>query len=308
MKIVSFFVSIVSVLSAEEVCDESGVSLLQHSVRTIRKAEEAMNAPPGDPPPGVVARIAARRERRRAERAAGRGPSDLSPAQLERRRARRRAKRQAQRAGHIAASRHFADGGDCDTCAAQCNAIFNDEFKDCMIREDCQPWQKEDGPAANKCAKRCDRAGNWKREPCIRKCECDVDLIGSSSKVTTKKKFDEEVDWADGHHRCRNIEIGSISTCTSLTEASDSPAYDSIKKCAKAAEQAGADTFNFFRTAKEYGKCSLRQCGGPDLQIARAPAEPEAPAGRGNWKVFSTHCPAPPEDQRNDNGGDESSR
>lgn len=273
---------------------------MQHSVRTIRKVDD----PPGPPPPGVAERFAARRERRRAERAAGRSPSDLSPQQLERRRARRRAKRQAKRQARASGQAHFNDGGACDTCAAKCTAIFNDEFKECMIRENCQPWQKEDGAAAGKCAKRCDRSANWLREPCIRECQCDVDLLGRGSK--TIKKSDEF--WAEGHHRCRAVPLGSMSSCTSIAEHTDSSQYDSIKKCAKAAVQAGANTFNFFRTSKEFGKCSLRQCSGGDLQAVVAPPPTEAPAGRGNWKVFSTFCDAPTVDQRNDNGADESSR
>merc|ERR550514_1596731 len=151
-----------------------------------RKVEGVVSGPPGEPPPGTAERIAARRERRRQERAANRGPSDLSPEQVERRRARRRAKRQAKRAAHAAGQAHFNDGGTCDTCAAKCTAIFDDEYKDCVIREGCRPWQKEDGPAADRCNKRCDRSANWVREPCIRACQCDVDLLGRDAKITKK--------------------------------------------------------------------------------------------------------------------------
>jgi len=399
MKTVALWVSLVGVVCSQDVQpDESGMSLLQHSARPIRKANENLDDPPGPPPPGVAERQAARREARRAQRVAGAqwedsGVADgeaarnASPAQIERRRARRQAKRQAKRAGHAAATRHFADGGECDTCAAKCTALFNDEFKTCMIREDCQPWTKEDGAPPDKCARRCDRGGNWLREPCIRKCECDVDLIGATSAVTktssqkteadlqkkvqdleasksnsqkteadllkkvndleasksnsqkteadllkkvkdlegshtssgkesekqlndlkTKSKNTDNYDWADAHHRCKAVPIGSMSGCTSLAEDANSPAYDSIKKCAKAAVDAGADTFNFYRTSKEYAKCSLRQCGSGDLQVTRAPPSAEPPAGHGNWKVFSTFCLAPPIDQRDDNGEDTTSR
>lgn len=306
MKLVALFASVVGVICSEEVVDESGVSLLQHSVRTIRKAEELVEDPPGPPPPGVAERIAARREARRAERAAGREPSDLSPEQLERRRARRRARRQAKRAAQAAGQAHFNDGGTCDTCAAKCTAIFDDEFKDCIIREGCQPWQKEDGPATGKCQRRCDRSANWLREPCIRACQCDVDLIGRDTKVT--KKVDKKADWAEGHHRCRSVPLGSMSTCTSIAEHENNPQFDSIKKCAKAAVQSGANTFNYYRTSKEWAKCSLRQCTSGDLQIAPSSPMPEAPAGRGTWKVFSTFCDAPPADAQSDTGADESSR
>jgi len=306
MKLVALFAAVVGVICSEEVVDESGVSLLQHSVRTIRKAEEIVEDPPGPPPPGVAERIAARREQRRAERAAGRDPSNLSPDQIERRRARRRAKRQAKRAAQAAGEAHFNDGGTCDTCAAKCTAIFNDEYKDCVIREGCRPWLKEDGNAADKCNKRCDRSANWLREPCIRACQCDVDLLGRDAKII--KKADKKANWAEGHHRCRSAPLGSVSTCTSIADHVNSPQYDSIKKCAKAAVQAGANTFNFFRTSKEWGKCSLVQCTSGDLKLQNAPPSPEAPAGRGTWKVFSTFCDAPPVDQRSDTGSDESSR
>jgi len=307
MKTVAFWVSLVGMVCSQETpTDESGMSLLQHSARPIRKTNENLDDPPGPPPPGVAERQAARREARRAARAEG-TQSNASPEQIERRRARRQAKRQAKRDGHAAASRHFADGGDCDTCASKCNALFDDEVKACLIRENCRPWQKEDGSPPDKCAKRCDRGANWLREPCIRKCECDVDLIGATSAVTKSKNTDT-YDWADGHHRCRAVPIGSMSGCTSLAEDNSSPEYDSIKKCAKAAVDRGADTFNFYRTSKEYAKCSLRQCGSGDLQVIQAPPSAEAPAGHGNWKVFSTFCAAPPVDQRNDNGGDMTSR
>jgi len=310
MKLVALFASVVGVICSEEVADESGVSLLQHSVRTIRKTEELVDEPPGPPPPGVAERIAARRESRRQERAAGRAagrePSDLSPEQLERRRARRRAKRQAKKAAQAAGQAHFGDGADCDTCATKCTAIFNDEIKDCLIRESCQPWQKEDGAAVGHCQKRCDRSANWIREPCIRACQCDVDLIGRDAKVT--QKVDKKADWAEGHHRCRSVPLGAISTCTSIAEHDNNPQFDSIKKCAKAAVQSGANTFNYYRTSKEWAKCSLRQCTSGDLQAGPAAPMAEAPAGHGTWKVFSTFCDAPAADQRSDTGDDESSR
>lgn len=306
MKLVALFASVVGVICTEEVVDESGVSLLQRSVRTIRKAEEVVDDPPGPPPPGVAQRQAARREQRRLARAAGRGPSDLSPEQLERRRARRRARRQARRAAQAAGQANFGDGGTCDTCASKCTAIFNDEFKECIIREGCQPWEKEDGPAVGKCQKRCDRSANWLREPCIRACNCDALLIEGNAKTT--KKVDKKVTWAEGHHRCRAVPLGSVSTCTEIGNHENNPQFDSIKKCAKAAVQSGANTFNFYRTSKEWGKCSLRQCVGGDLQIGPSEKKAEAPAGRGTWKVFSTFCDAPPADQQSETGGDESSR
>jgi len=304
MKTVGFLLSIVGVVCSEDVVDESGVSLLQHNVRTIRKTEAAVDDPPGPPPAGVAERQAARRERRRAARQAARqeggGPSNLSPERLEIRRSRRRAKRQAKRRAHAAGQAHFNDGGTCDTCAAHCTAIFNDEIKECLIREGCRPWLKEDGAAdVEKCNKRCDRSANWLREPCIRACQCDVDLLGSAK---ASKKTTQHVDWAEGHHRCRAVPLGSISTCPSVAEHADSTQYDSIKKCAKAAAQAGANTFNFYRTSKEFGKCSLRECSGGDLQASVGPREPEAPAGRGTWKVFSTFCDAAAEGQRHDTG------
>jgi hypothetical protein len=306
MKLVALFASVVGVICSEEVVDESGVSLLQHSVRTIRKVEEAVEDPPGPPPPGVAERIAARRERRRAERAAGRDPSNLSPEQIERRRARRRAKRQAKKAAQAAGAAHFNDGGSCDTCAAKCTAIFNDEFKDCVIREGCRPWLKEDGAAADKCNKRCDRSGNWLREPCIRACQCDIDLLGRDARIT--KKANKKSEWAEGHHRCRSAPLGTVSTCNGIATHENTPQYDSIKKCAKAAVQAGANTFNFYRTSKEWAKCNLVQCTGGDLKLEHSGPMGEAPAGRGTWKVFSTFCDAPPVDQRSDTGSDESSR
>ena len=171
-----------------------------------------------------------------------------------------------------------------------------------MIREECQPWLKEDGPAADNCQKRCDRSANWKREPCIRACQCDVDLIGRYAQAEKK------ADWAEGHHRCRAVPLGSMSTCTSITEHVNSAQFDSIKKCARAAVQAGANTFNFYRTSKEWGKCSLRQCNSGDLQVQPAPLSAEAPAGHGTWKVFSTFCDAPPVEEWDNNGEDQSSR
>jgi len=305
MKTVALLFCLVGVIAMEDVLYESGVSLLQHQVRPVRKQDDVLDDPPGPPPPGVAERFAARREQRRAERQAGRGPSDLSPQQLERRRARRRAKRQAKRAAHAAGQAHFNDGGTCDTCAAKCTAIFTDEFKQCIIRENCRPWQKEDGTAADKCQRRCDRSANWLREPCIRGCQCDVDLLGSTAKT---QKISKQAKWAEGHHRCRAVPLGSMSTCTSIAEHADSSQFDSIKKCAKAAVQAGANTFNFYRTSKEFAKCSLRRCAGGDLEVQVAPPEAEAPAGRGTWKVFSTFCTAPAPEDRSETGSDESSR
>lgn len=211
-----------------------------------------------------------------------------------------------KKAAQAAGQAHFNDGGTCDTCAAKCTAIFNDEFKDCIIREGCRPWQKEDGPSVGKCEKRCDRTANWLREPCIRACQCDVDLIGREAKVT--KKVSKKAKWAEGHHRCRSVPLGAASTCTEIASHENSPQYDSIKKCAKAAVQAGANTFNFYRTSKEWAKCSLRQCVGGDLQAQTAAPMGEAPAGRGTWKVYSTFCDAPAPDQRSGTGGDDSSR
>jgi len=326
-------VAVVGVVCSEDVhLDESGVSLLQHAVRTIAKPK--MDDLPGPPPAGVTERMTARRDRKRAARAAGEPPRSLTPEQLERRRSRRSAKRQAKQAGHVANTRKFGDGAACDTCAAKCTVIFQDEFKACMLRENCQPWQKEDGPEAQHCSKRCDTSANWLREPCIRNCQCDVDLIMRmdpedyqkrtldlisaehiriSAEEPTKKKKESKLmatsattndssSWAGGHHRCRSVPLGAMSGCLSLGEEADSGKYDSMRKCARAAVAAGADTFNFFRTAKEYGKCSLRQCGSGDLQISQAPASSEPPAGRGNWKVFSTYCDAKAEDQRSDTG------
>merc|ERR1719272_1944829 len=208
-----------------------------------------------------------------------------------------------KKAAQAAGQAHFGDGADCDTCATKCTAIFNDEIKDCLIRESCQPWQKEDGAAVGHCQKRCDRSANWIREPCIRACQCDVDLIGRDAKVT--QKVDKKADWAEGHHRCRSVPLGAISTCTSIAEHDNNPQFDSIKKCAKAAVQSGANTFNYYRTSKEWAKCSLRQCTSGDLQAGPAAPMAEAPAGHGTWKVFSTFCDAPAADQRSDTGDDD---
>jgi len=48
--------------------------------------------------------------------------------------------------------------------------------------------------------------------------------------------------------------------------------------------------------------------GNGDLEIGVALPQPEAPAGRGNWKVFSTLCTAPAVEDRSETGPDESSR
>jgi len=293
MKVVALLSVFGSVCYAQIAQEDPGVSLLQHSVRTIRKVED----PPGAPPPGVEARQAARREARKVDRAAGRTSSDLSPEKLERQRARRLARRTAKREAHAAGQAHFNDGGTCDTCAAHCNGLFSEVFENCMITENCQPWQKEDGPSADKCKNRCDRTANWRREPCIRGCQCDVDLLETKESDT----------WADGLHRCRDFAMGQTSECEEIASG-DSPQFDSIKKCAEQTVDAGGDTFNFYRTSKEFGKCSVRRCGSADLKVGVGPRIAEAPAGRGTWKVFSSFCTAPPQIEQSNTGTDQSSR
>jgi len=166
-----------------------------------------------------------------------------------------------------------------------------------MISQNCRPWQKEDGPTADKCKNRCDRTANWRREPCIRECQCDVDLLEGESSET----------WVNGLHRCRDVALGESSLCEEIA-AGETEEFDSIKKCAQKAVDAGGDTFNFYRTSKEFGKCSVRRCGSADLQIGAGPRLPEAPAGRGTWKTFSTFCAAPPLDEQHNTGADDSSR
>lgn len=293
MKVISLLSALSLAFSDQVVQDEAGVSLLQHSVRTIRKVED----PPGVPPPGVAERQAARREARKAARVAGRSPSDLPADKLERRQNRRLARRVAKREAHAAGAAHFNDGGSCDTCAAHCTGLFEEVFQSCMISENCQPWQKEDGPTADKCKKRCDRTANWRREPCIRGCQCDVDLLATKESHT----------WASGLHRCQEVPLGQTSECDEVASG-DTAQYDSIKKCAKQAVDAGADTFNFYRTSKEFGKCSVRHCGSADLKIGVGPRVAEAPAGRGTWKTFSTYCRAPAQVEQSGTGPDQSSR
>lgn len=290
MKMFAHLFSIVAAVCVEDVMDDPGLSLLQHSIHRIQEAEDTLDDLPGPPRPGVAERLTARHGQRRAERQADRGPSDLSPEQLERRRMRRRAKREAKRAAHAAGQSHFNDGGTCGICAAKCTTIFNDEFKECIIRENCNSRLKEDGSAADKRQRRCVRSANLLREPCIHGCECDVDLLGVSK---TSKTVSHRAEWARTHQRCRAIPLGSISTCRSiaeLAEHSDFAQYDSVKECAQAAVQVGANTFNFNRVSKGIDKCSLRQCDGGDLKAGAAPQEAEEFADHGAWRVFSTLC------------------
>jgi len=297
LTLVSIVITALSVSVAEKVqsVEDEVVSLLQHSARPIRKVDESTEVQEAVPPPGAQARIRARRDARQ------RGSTEYSAAQLERRRARRRAKKLARREAHAAGQRHFEDGGSCDTCAAVCEELFQDTFKSCMISEDCQPWQKEDGDTSDKCKRRCDRVGNWKREPCNRMCECDGTTANTALAQTTSH-------WLNGIHRCRDSEIGMISDCTTVAEEPGAYAFDSIRKCSQAAVERGADTFNFYRTSKQFGKCTLKNCGSSDLKLVQAPHNPDAPAGRGNWKVFSTFCDAPAESDRGMSGQDDSSR
>jgi len=284
-----------SVAETVQSVEEDAVSLLQHSARPIHMNVQSTDVHGKAPPPGTSERIRARRD---AKQRSGRV---LTAEQLEARKARRRAKRQAQREAHEASRRHFEDGGECDTCAAVCEELFQDVFKSCMISEGCRPWQKEDGNTADKCKRRCDRVGNWKREPCMRMCECDGTTASTALAQTTSH-------WLNGIHRCRDSEIGMISDCPTVAEEPESYAYDSIKKCSEAAVESGADTFNFYRTSKQFGKCTLKHCGSSDLRLVQAPPNPDAPAGRGSWKVFSTFCDAPPEADRGFSGQDPSSR
>jgi len=270
--------------------DESVMSLLQHSARPIHKIGDValVDAPPTD----AVARIQARREARKQN-----PDRTLTAEQKARRKARRSAKRQAHQQAKAAGQRHFDDSATCDICLAKCGELFQDIFKQCMLDAECQPWQKEDGPSADKCKKRCDRIANWQRAPCNRQCMCDADGL---SLAETNDEIQSEVQphWVGGHRRCRDTPLGQVSDCATVAIDRDSFEFDSIKKCSKAALAANADTFNFYRTSKEFGKCDLKNCGSEDLKIITAPAEPESPGGHGNWKVFSTFCPAPPLEER----------
>jgi len=284
-----------SAYSADEILDDqSTMSLLQHNVRKMPKSSghSSGDQTSEEVPPEKLERIRARRQARRSN-----PDRQLSDAQKARRKQRRAAKRQAAAAGKAAGTRHFNDGASCDVCFTKCEEVFNDFFKQCMIDRQCRPWQKEDGPASDKCVKRCLRAGEWQRTPCNRACRCDgpeMSLSETSAAV--------EAVWVGERHRCRDVPMGQISNCATLEQDRDDPAHDSIKKCAKAAEEKGADTFNFYRTAMEYGKCDLKNCGSADLQLITPPREVDVPAGRGDWKVFSTFCSEAPEDDKNFNG------
>jgi len=294
--LLSLVISAVSISAAEHAqsAEDDAMSLLQHSARPVRKMDDSAEAVAAAPPAGTQERIRARRDSQR--------DSDrvYTPEQIELRKARRKAKREARRQGHLAGARHFGDGGECDTCLVACEELFQDTFKACMLQENCQPWQKEDGPTSDKCKRRCDRVGNWKREPCNRLCECDGGAETSLVETTDH--------WANGLHRCRDSPIGMISDCATLSEEPTSFGYDSIKKCSKAAVETGADTFNFYRTSKQFGKCTLKTCGSSDLKLINAEKEENNPAGRGSWKVFSTYCAAPPVADRSVTGSDENSR
>lgn len=290
MKVASLACLIAVTASADviEVVADASVSLLQHSVRTIQKSSGLDEEPPAD----AVERIRARRQARRNH-----PDFQLSAEQQARRQARRAAKREAHVAGKSAGQRHFGDSATCDLCLAKCSELFEDIFKECMIDRECRPWQKEDGPSSDKCQKRCDRAANWQRTPCNRKCMCDADEI-ALFEAKAEVNSEEELEWVGGRHRCRDAGIGQVSDCATIAQDRESIQYDSIQKCAKAAQDANADTFNFYRTAKEFGKCDLKNCGSEDLKLVAAAREPEAPAGRGGWKVFSTFCAAPPPEER----------
>lgn len=298
MKVVllAYVVTLVNAASniVEAVEDESVMSLLQHSARPINKIanDDMADVPPAD----AVERIRARRDAKK------KNPNrTLTRQQKERRKARRAAKRQAHAQAKAAGQRHFDDSATCDICLAKCGELFQDIFKQCMIDAECRPWQKEDGPSATKCKKRCDRMGNWQRAPCNRKCVCDADGL-SLAETNDETQSEVQPHWVGGRHRCRDAPIGQISDCTTVATDRESIAYDSIHKCAKAAEAVNADTFNFYRTAKEFGKCDLKNCGSADLKLIVSPAEAEVPAGHGGWKVFSSFCAAPPESERNFNG------
>lgn len=329
MRLTAFAVAVCVAASAEVAQDDSALSLLQTRARPIKggddvkdvaddKFDEDEEAQVDDEtvPPARAARIAARRAARKQAREAGRlNPQNYSPEKLARIKERRSAKRRERRAQKAAGQRSAGDGALCEECTLNCDYLFEEAFKQCMINRDCQPWQKEDGPSSDKCKTRCDREANWKREPCARSCECDTSnlipasLKQTSSKVSLKEDSEDEEAWANGLHRCRQVEVGTqISTCQEIALDEGSPQYDSIKKCAQAAIDAGADTFNFFRSSKEWGRCSLRSCGGANLQLSDAPALDIPPAGHGGWKVFSSYCAAPPAGQQSETGSDPTSR
>jgi len=296
-----FLTHVTAFSHADQILDDtSTMSLLQHSVRKKHKTAELGEGAESseEPPPGAVDRIRARREARRRD-----PDRQLSDAQKAKLKARRAAKRQAHAAGKAAGERHFQDGASCDTCLTVCEELFNDVYKKCMIDRQCRPWQEEDGPASDKCVKRCKRAGTWQRTPCNRNCLCDAD---KDSLLEAKAETSAAVQsgWVGERHRCRDAAIGQVSDCTMIEQDRDSRAHDSVKKCAKAAKEKGADTFNFFRTAMEYGKCDLKNCGSADLKLITPPPEPESPAGHGNWKVFSTFCAEGPSDERKFDGKD----
>jgi len=293
MRVVAFAYVVTLVNAASNIVeaaeDASVMSLLQHSARPIHKIAEITQA--GTPPADAVERIRARREAKRAN-----PDRTLTAQQEERRTARRSAKRQAQAADKAAGQRHFADNGKCDICLAKCEELFEDLFKQCMIDKECQAWQKEDGPSSDKCKRRCDRLGNWQRTPCNQNCICDADEI---SLFETKKV---QPQWIGGHHRCRDAGVGQVSNCQLIAQDRDSIKFNSLHKCARAAAEANADTFNFYRTAKEFAKCDLKNCGSANLNLINATSEPEVPAGHGGWKVFSTYCTALPVGERNLDG------
>lgn len=330
MRLTALAVAVCVAAASEVAHDDSALSLLQTRARPIKGGEDSTedkfdendeaSADEETVPAWKAAQIRARRDARKAAREAGRlNPQTYSPEKLARIRERRAAKRRERRAQKAAGERSIGDGGLCEECTLNCDYLYEEAFKQCMIDNECQPWQKEDGPSSDKCKKRCDRSANWKREPCIRKCECDTSnlipasLKQTSSKVVAKEDAKEDAEdadaWVNGIHRCRQVEVGTqISTCQEIALDEGSPQYDSIKKCAQAAVDAGADTFNFFRSSKEWGRCSLRSCGGANLQLADAPALDIPPAGHGGWKVFSSYCAAPPPGQQSDTGADPTSR
>lgn len=300
MRVATFLVSVVTAVTAisenvETVQD--ALSLLQHNARRFHKSAEGIED--GEPPAEAVERIRARREANRAN------PNrEVTAQQKTRRQARRQAKRLAHAQAKAAGQRNFADNADCDICLAKCEEIFQDVFKQCMIDAECQPWQKEDGPDSDHCKRRCDRTGNWQREPCNRQCMCDADGLTGFLQTNDEAQPKAQPHWAEGLHRCRDSPIGQISDCQAVEEDRESISYDSIRKCAQAAVGANADTFNFYRTAKEFGKCDLKNCGSADLKLKTPPAEPESPGGHGSWKVFSTYCSALPETEHHATGTD----
>lgn len=293
---------------------EYALSLLQHSAQPYRKAEKhETGLDPAD-----EARIAARfeKERRKGQR---RRESGVQPSDAKKQK--RKQRLQAKKAGLDAGTRFFGDQADCDKCRFKCSLLFEATYKQCMIDGRCQPWQKEDGPNADKCNQRCDTSANRKRAPCVRKCFCaaglSASLIEDNAKITSKvnlelaaeAKEEEHISWANGIHRCLDVPVGEqVSGCQQVAFDNESASYDSIRKCARAAVEANADTFNFFQASVEFARCDLRNCGSGNLQLGAAPAPETAPAGHGNWKVFSTFCAAKPEGQRSLTGPDDSSR